>query len=1058
MLRYTTTDDFQIVSDALRSIPFPLSYHDWVRIGLALYATFGMQGMELLHEVSCAPFPKYRGETPQKLAAKFRNANGRVSLGTVFHLARRNGWKYERPTKIQNEAWHLVAWHDYTDAQGQFAYRMNRYVSPDGSKKRMTVERYENGKRKFDLPPELRLPYNLPAVRQAIDANELIYFVEGESDADALAANGFVATCVPFGANGWNQRYAGYFKDARICLIPDNDASGKALPLKAIPDLLGVAKEVKVVELRDAKDARELINTKGVEAFLSLTPIDASEYLAKHKLPEAYPLTRLNTPVPETDFDDATDLDETLEIDSYANIDYTFDESLVPNGIFREAYDYIAREADAPPQFIFTGVLAMFCAIVGTRISLNCGSLKVKPHDYFTLITKSGGGKSTTLESVRSILSTLEREITDKPYCNVFLFPQSSTLRGLLDALREESEAEFQARLNLEAKGKPVPPPKQAQRSGVAVIDEISILFDATKSEFNTGLDGTLLLLWDGNPRMIATSLKNDGKMRFEDSALTLLAASTPKKFAERLPKGALLDGMFARFQIVNAESRTQPRKPLTAYTSLQTNHGAIVAKLKRFFEFVSDFSKSNKPVLISEEAKALDAQSVKFWHDECERLNDETADGYMQRIDMRKLRYALLFATLESYDTHGKLADNITLTGTAMQRAIAVCNYYKKHMLHSIVKVKAIKPKAPNQNEPLTDRVKNKIIELGGTVEKRKLQRALSMKDNDLLPVLNELIATKQVVCWKQKNKKGQFVNVVAIPKKSENGSDMSDMSDMLKNNLTETEAKLQNGSTCQKSTCQNGSDVLNSDIETDLVEPEPEPTPQPAPTSPMPAPPEPASPEPTPATNPAAKPGPTAPKRSANPLPKPESLLLANACEIARSLHTEFTAREFINEAMLFHGMTFETAKQMLNALLKEGYVSQGKYTYVRMPKLYNPEPQVKSSPTPEPEPESPVEPVGLPFPDAATIDDLASYTMNYLEQTWSCRKIPGEQLRAAIKKIAEKRVNAVWNVLFPAHIVKLHTTDFYILRKHELRPPGYEGLLDDKGVLPDADPAPF
>jgi DNA primase len=113
----------------------------------------------------------------------------------------------------------------------------------------MAIERYENGERKFDLPPEFRLPYNLPQVREAIEQGKTIYFVEGESDADALTANDYTATCVPFGAGGWNKRYVEHFKGAIICFIPDNDKTGKELPLKAIPDLLSVAKEVKVIEL-----------------------------------------------------------------------------------------------------------------------------------------------------------------------------------------------------------------------------------------------------------------------------------------------------------------------------------------------------------------------------------------------------------------------------------------------------------------------------------------------------------------------------------------------------------------------------------------------------------------------------------------------------------------------------------------------------------------------------------------------------------------------------------------------------------------------------------------
>ena len=160
--------DFEVVSDALRAIPFPIEYPDWTRIGFALWESFEMEGMQLLYDVSCAPFPEYRNETPEKLAAKFRNANGSVSLGTIFHIARQHGWKYKRPTKLHNEECHLVAWHDYKDAQGNLAYRIKRYEKPNG-KKDMAIERYENGEKKFDLPPELRLPYNLPQVREAIE-------------------------------------------------------------------------------------------------------------------------------------------------------------------------------------------------------------------------------------------------------------------------------------------------------------------------------------------------------------------------------------------------------------------------------------------------------------------------------------------------------------------------------------------------------------------------------------------------------------------------------------------------------------------------------------------------------------------------------------------------------------------------------------------------------------------------------------------------------------------------------------------------------------------------
>jgi hypothetical protein len=395
-------------------------------------------------------------------------------------------------------------------------------------------------------------------------------------------------------------------------------------------------------------------------------------------------------------------------LDSYANIDYTFDESLVPNGIFREVYDYIKDRTDVPEQFIFTGVLAMFCGIVGNRIFFKGRAWKFKPHDYFTLIGDRGD-INTALKSVSDILYDLEDKITGNPYQRIFLYPepypQSSILRRLLDWMREESENEFYARTFAKEKGKPEPPPKVAQQSGVAIIYEVGVLFDAMKRDSNTELAYALIQLWDGSSTDTMMSFRTYGMRRmwpveFKNPALTLLSASTLRKFVEHLPK-RYLDLILSRFQIINAGNRTQPRKPFTSFTENQDNHCEILEKLKQFYQFVCTLSQSKSPLLVSDEAKAFDRQSAQAWHEE--RLDlDATTSGYMTeitarymtRLDVRKVRYALLFSILECYDQHGQSANAITITGTAVQKAIEVCELYKTHTLHFLVKAKEIRPR----------------------------------------------------------------------------------------------------------------------------------------------------------------------------------------------------------------------------------------------------------------------------------------------------------------------------------------------------------------------------
>jgi len=97
-------------------------------------------------------------------------------------------------------------------------------------------------------------------------------------------------------------------------------------------------------------------------------------------------------------------------------------------------------------------------------------------------------------------------------------------------------------------------------------------------------------------------------------------------------------------------------------------------------------------------------------------------------------------------------------------------------------------------------------------------------------------------------------------------------------------------------------------------------------------------------------------------------------------------------------------------------------------------------------------------VPAPPEANVEDLAGLVLSHLEKFWSCRKIPGDELRHIIATTCSMQADAVWELLFPAHVVKLHTTDFFILREHERRPKGYDGLVDDAGILPCDEPAPF
>lgn len=74
------------------------------------------------------------------------------------------------------------------------------------------------------LPGVERVPYNLPALLNAVELGEPVFAVEGEKDAETLIAEGLCATCSVGGR--WDE-LAGYFSRADVVQLIDNDPAGE---------------------------------------------------------------------------------------------------------------------------------------------------------------------------------------------------------------------------------------------------------------------------------------------------------------------------------------------------------------------------------------------------------------------------------------------------------------------------------------------------------------------------------------------------------------------------------------------------------------------------------------------------------------------------------------------------------------------------------------------------------------------------------------------------------------------------------------------------------------
>jgi hypothetical protein len=97
--------------------------------------------------------------------------------------------------------------------------------------------------------------YRLPEVNEAIAADNTVVCVEGEKDADNLWKIGVPATCNPDGAaksgqqTKWRTEYSEILRDVDVVIIGDNDDAGRAHVEATASMLVGIATQVRVLDL-----------------------------------------------------------------------------------------------------------------------------------------------------------------------------------------------------------------------------------------------------------------------------------------------------------------------------------------------------------------------------------------------------------------------------------------------------------------------------------------------------------------------------------------------------------------------------------------------------------------------------------------------------------------------------------------------------------------------------------------------------------------------------------------------------------------------------------------
>jgi len=143
--------------------------------------------------------------------------------------------------------------YEYTDETGKVLFQVLRYRTETG--KTFRQRRPDGDSWVWSMEGVRRVLYRLPAVRDAIEGERIVFVVEGEKAADALEALGVTATCCLGGAceqaRSWAEEWTEELRDAEVVILADNDEPGRKHADVVRNAIAGVTKAARIVDLPD---------------------------------------------------------------------------------------------------------------------------------------------------------------------------------------------------------------------------------------------------------------------------------------------------------------------------------------------------------------------------------------------------------------------------------------------------------------------------------------------------------------------------------------------------------------------------------------------------------------------------------------------------------------------------------------------------------------------------------------------------------------------------------------------------------------------------------------
>lgn len=428
---------------------------------------------------------------------------------------------------------------------------------------------------------------------------------------------------------------------------------------------------------------------------------------------------------------------DALRIESGAFPSHTFDDDL-----FKPFVEYLSRQTDAPEEFLYCAALMTVQAAIGNRVYCQLGRQKVKTNLYLLLLAGSTvARKSTAVNTLKHYGRELEDAVNAGDEfvptgCSPvgFLMPDSGSLEGLIETMREPGVVK-----RFEGKGKDKiefeePEQKTVLNSGTAVYSEFAGFVDMIQREYNKGYESFILDVYDGQDHK--RTLKREHSY-IKNPCLSIFGASTMTQFRQRIREDDKHTGYLQRFMFCHVPESSRERASLVEIGEPDREMETwLIDALKNIYLASKQLHDGKHPFRLSDDAIAV--YQAAFDDDQLyiKRLGKENAefagmlDGYFGRLDVMKIKVALIFAVVERvFSGDGGLP---SVSGAAMKRAVDVIGYFQRST-ERLLKDEFKFGKFDRQVKQIIDKLKAS----GSSMKRRDLQNGLRWNSKEFNEVL---------------------------------------------------------------------------------------------------------------------------------------------------------------------------------------------------------------------------------------------------------------------------------------------------------------------------------